>query len=144
MSHTLLINIARVISILGLGLLTFSAIGGTLLASRTAQKIKFLKGQTFKYHRALSITGTVLLLLHPVPLWLASKTTGITLASIFVPFLAYIASVPNAGPGGPCITPATPSSPWDWCTPSPSRTTSARARTSTSSISRRFCFTWPP
>ena len=88
MSHTLLINIARVISILGLGLLTFSAIGGTLLASRTAQKIKFLKGQTFKYHRTLSIIGTVMLLIHPIPLWLASKTTGVTLASIFVPFLA--------------------------------------------------------
>jgi len=88
MSHTLLINLARVISILGLGLLTFSAIGGTLLASRTAQKIKFLKGQTFKYHRTLSIIGAVLLLLHPIPLWLASKTTGVTLASIFVPFLA--------------------------------------------------------
>ena len=88
MSHTLLINIARVISILGLGLLTFSAIGGTLLASRTAQKIKFLKGQTFKYHRTLSLGGAALFLLHPILLLLAHTTTGMRWWNVVVPFTA--------------------------------------------------------
>lgn len=54
MPDDLLLKVARVIGLLGLALLIFSSVGGTLLASRTAQKIKFLKGSTFMYHRTPS------------------------------------------------------------------------------------------
>jgi len=84
----LLLKIARVIGLLGLALLIVSSVGGTLLASRTAQKIKFLKGKTFTYHRTMSIVGAALFLLHPVPLLLAHTTTGMRWWNIFVPFTA--------------------------------------------------------
>jgi len=84
----LLLKIARVIGLLGLALLIVSSVGGTLLASRTAQKIKFLKGKTFTYHRTTSIVGAALFLLHPVPLLLAHATTGMRWWNIFVPFTA--------------------------------------------------------
>ena len=83
-----LLKIARVIGLLGLALLIVSSVGGTLLASRTAQKIKFLKGQTFKYHRAISLGGAALFLLHPIPLLLAHATTGMRWWNIVVPFTA--------------------------------------------------------
>lgn len=88
MSDDLLLKLARVIGLLGLALLIVSSVGGTLLASRTAQKIKFLKGRTFTYHRTLSLVGAVLFLLHPVPLLLAHATTGMRWWNIFVPFTA--------------------------------------------------------
>ena len=88
MSDDLWLKLARVIGLLGLGLLIVSSIGGTLLASRTAQKIKFLKGQTFKYHRALSLIGAALFLLHPIPLLLAHATTGMRWQNVLVPFTA--------------------------------------------------------
>lgn len=88
MPDDLLLKIARIIGLLGLGLLIVSSMGGTLLASRTAQKIKWLKGQTFKYHRAVSLSGAVMFLLHPIPLLLAHATTGIRWWNIFVPFTA--------------------------------------------------------
>ncbi len=84
----LLLKIARVIGLLGLALLIVSSVGGTLLASRTAQKIRFLKGKTFTYHRTISIVGAALFLLHPVPLLLAHATTGLRWWNIFVPFTA--------------------------------------------------------
>jgi hypothetical protein len=88
MPDDLLLKVARMIGLLGLALLIVSSIGGTLLASRTAQKIKFLKGQTFKYHRAVSFAGAALFLLHPVPLLLARTTTGMRWWNVFVPFTA--------------------------------------------------------
>jgi len=88
MPDDLLLKIARVIGLLGLALLIVSSIGGTLLASRTAQRIKFLKGKTFTYHRTISIVGAALFLLHPVPLLLAHTTTGMRWWNVFVPFTA--------------------------------------------------------
>lgn len=88
MSDDLLLKAARVIGLLGLALLIFSSIGGTLLASRTAQKIKFLKGKTFTWHRTTSIIGAFLFLVHPIPLLLAHATTGMRWWNIFVPFSA--------------------------------------------------------
>ena len=84
----LLLKIARVIGLLGLALLIVSSVGGTLLASRTAQKIKFFKGQTFTYHRTLSLGGAALFLLHPIPLLLAHATTGMRWWNVVVPFTA--------------------------------------------------------
>lgn len=88
MPDDLLLKIARVLGLLGLALLIVSSVGGTLLASRTAQKIKFLKGQTFKYHRAVSLVGAALFLLHPIPLLLAHATTGMRWWNVLVPFTA--------------------------------------------------------
>ena len=88
MSDDLLLKAARVLGLLGLALLLVSSMGGTLLASRTAQKMKFLKGQTFKYHRTVSLVGAALFLLHPIPLLLAHATTGMRWWNIFVPFTA--------------------------------------------------------
>ncbi len=88
MPDDLLLKIARVLGLLGLALLIISSVGGTLLASRTAQKIKFLRGKTFTYHRAVSIAGAALFLLHPIPLLLAHATTGMRWWNIFVPFTA--------------------------------------------------------
>ena len=88
MPDDLLLKSARVIGLLGLALLLVSSVGGTLLASRTAQKLKFLKGQTFKYHRAVSLAGAALFLLHPLPLLLAYAVTGMRWWNVFVPFTA--------------------------------------------------------
>ena len=88
MPDDLLLKVARVIGLLGLALLIVSSVGGTLLASRTAQKIKFLKGQTFKYHRTISLVGAALFLLHPIPLLLAHATTGMRWWNVLVPFTA--------------------------------------------------------
>lgn len=88
MSDDLLLKLARVIGLLGLALLIVSSVGGTLLASRTAQKIKFLKGKTFTYHRTVSLVGAALFLLHPIPLLLAHATTGMRWWNVFVPFTA--------------------------------------------------------
>ncbi len=88
MSDDLWLKAARVIGLLGLALLILSSVGGTLLASRTAQKIKRLKGQTFSYHRTLSLVGAALFLLHPIPLLFAHATTGMHWQNIFVPFTA--------------------------------------------------------
>ena len=88
MHDDLLLKIARVLGLLGLALLIVSSVGGTLLASRTAQKIKFLKGKTFTYHRTTSVIGAALFLLHPIPLLLAHTTTGLRWWNIFVPFSA--------------------------------------------------------
>ena len=88
MPDDLLLKIARVLGLLGLALLIVSSVGGTLLASRTAQKIKFLKGQTFKYHRTLSLGGAALFLLHPILLLLAHTTTGMRWWNVVVPFTA--------------------------------------------------------
>ncbi len=83
-----LLTIGRWLGIVGLAVLVVSGIGGTLLASRTAQKLKFMKGQTFKYHRLFSLVGAALFLLHPIPMIFAAHTTGMGVRDIFVPFIA--------------------------------------------------------
>lgn len=88
MDNDALLFLARLIGLVGLGLLVTSGLGGTLLASRTAQKIKFLKGQTFKYHRLASLTGATLLLFHPIPTLLAREVTHMQIVNVFVPFTA--------------------------------------------------------
>lgn len=88
MDNDLLLKIARVIGLLGLALLILSSIIGTLMASRTAQKISWLKARAFKNHRAISLVGAALFLLHPVPLLLARATTGLRWWNVFVPFSA--------------------------------------------------------
>lgn len=88
MTDDRLLLITRIIGLSGLGLLIFSGIGGVLLASRTAQRLKLFKGQTFKWHRLFSLIGAALLLLHPIPMLLANKTTDMSLANVFIPFTA--------------------------------------------------------
>ncbi len=88
MDSDLLLKIARVIGLLGVGLLVLSGIGGTLLASRTAQKIKWLRGKTFTYHRTISLIGAGLFLLHPIPMVLARDKTGMGVLQVLVPFTA--------------------------------------------------------
>lgn len=88
MDNDLLLKIAHLIGLIGIGLLVLSGIGGTLLASRTAQKIKWLKGRTFTYHRTTSLIGASLFLLHPIPMVLARDKTGIGWPQVFVPFIA--------------------------------------------------------
>lgn len=88
MDTDLLLKIARLMGLVGIGLLTVSSIGGALLAARTAQKLKWLKGQTFKYHRTLSLIGATLLFLHPFPMIVAHNITKLTVFSAFVPFFA--------------------------------------------------------
>jgi DMSO/TMAO reductase YedYZ heme-binding membrane subunit len=68
--------------------LSASAVLGVLLASRTAQRLRLLKGRTFRVHRLLSVMGAGLLLAHPVPIVLARNTTGAGPAAVFVPFAA--------------------------------------------------------
>ncbi len=88
MDNDTLLFLARLIGLVGLGLLVISSLGGTLLASRTAQKMKFLKGKTFKYHRLTSLIGAGLFLFHPIPLLFARQITGMHLLNVFVPFTA--------------------------------------------------------
>lgn len=88
MDNDLLLKIARLIGLIGVGLLVLSGIGGTLLASRTAQKIKWLKGKTFTYHRTTSLIGASLFLLHPIPMVLAHDKTGLGWLQVMVPFIA--------------------------------------------------------
>ena len=74
----LMLFISRWVGVAGLGLLILSGVGGTLLASRIAQKLRFLRGKTFKYHRLGSIVGATLVALHPVPLLWTENRTGST------------------------------------------------------------------
>lgn len=88
MSHSQLIWLSSAIALLGTGMLVFTAIFGNLLTSNQTQKFQLTRGQTFKYHRLISILGGALILLHPIPLVFAQSTTGVSLAAVFVPFLA--------------------------------------------------------
>ena len=88
MPDDFLILLARVLGIAGVMLLAASAVLGVLLASRAAQRLRLLKGRTFRTHRLLSVLGAGLLLAHPLPAVLARKTTGVSLAAVFVPFAA--------------------------------------------------------
>ena len=88
MPEDLLILLARALGIAGVMVLSASAVLGVLLASRTAQRLRLLRGRTFHIHRLLSVLGAGLLLAHPVPVVLARETTGVSLAAVFVPFAA--------------------------------------------------------
>lgn len=88
MPEDFLVLLARVFGIAGVMLLTASAVLGVLLASRAAQRLRLLKGRTFRIHRLLSVLGAGLLLAHPVPAVLAREMTGVSLAAVFVPFAA--------------------------------------------------------
>ena len=85
-----LLFLARMIGIAGLGLLIISGVGGVLLASRMAQKIKitWLRGKMFKYHRLISLIGSAFFVLHPIPMLFADQTTKMKWWHIFVPFTA--------------------------------------------------------
>jgi methionine sulfoxide reductase heme-binding subunit len=88
MPEDLLILLARILGIAGVMLLAASAVLGVLLASRTAQQLRLLRGRTFCIHRLFSVLGAGLLLAHPIPVVLAQETTGVRLAAVFVPFAA--------------------------------------------------------
>ena len=88
MPEELLIMLARLLGIAGVMVLGASAVLGALLASRTAQWLRLLRGRTFRIHRLLSAFGAGLLLAHPVPVVLARETTGAGPAAVFVPFAA--------------------------------------------------------
>ncbi len=88
MDNDLLLKLARVLGLLGLALLIVSSSVGTLMASRNAQKIGWLKARAFNSHRTISLIGASLFLLHPIPLLLAYQTTGLRWFNIFVPFTA--------------------------------------------------------
>jgi DMSO/TMAO reductase YedYZ heme-binding membrane subunit len=88
MPEELLILLARLLGIAGVMVLGASAVLGALLASRTAQRLRLLRGRTFRIHRPLSAFGAGLLLAHPVPVVLARETTGAGPAAVFVPFAA--------------------------------------------------------
>ncbi len=88
MPEELLILLARLLGIAGVMVLGASAVLGALLASRTAQRLRLLRGRTFRIHRLLSAFGAGLLLAHPVPVVLARETTGAGPAVVFVPFAA--------------------------------------------------------
>ena len=88
MPEGFLVLLARVFGVAGAMLLAASAVLGVLLASRAAQRLRLLKGRTFRIHRLLSVLGAGLLLVHPVPAVLAREMTGVSLAAVFVPFAA--------------------------------------------------------
>jgi methionine sulfoxide reductase heme-binding subunit len=88
MPEDLLLLLARVFGIAGVMLLAASAAFGVVLASRAAQRLRLLKGRTFRIHRLLSVLGAGLLFAHPVPVVLAREMTGVSLAAVFVPFTA--------------------------------------------------------
>lgn len=75
MPEDFLVLLARVFGVAGALLLAASAVLGVLLASRVAQRLRLLKGRTFRIHRLLSVLGAGLLLAHPVPAVLAREMT---------------------------------------------------------------------
>ena len=82
------------IGILGLGLLTFSSVGGVVMSSRftgrVGKRFPLLKGnRIFLYHRRIALIGAALFLLHPVPMLFAPRTTGgLNLLQVLAPFTA--------------------------------------------------------
>lgn len=57
MPEEFLVLLARVFGIAGVMLLAMSAVLGVLLASRAAQRLRLLKGRTFRIHRLLCVLG---------------------------------------------------------------------------------------
>lgn len=89
-----LLWLARMIGLSGLGLLIFSSVGGTLMASKYAAKFsrrypRWSGGKLLANHRLLSLIGAGLFLLHPIPMLFAPRTTGgLNLLQVLVPFTA--------------------------------------------------------
>ncbi len=89
-----LLWLARMIGLIGLGLLIFSSVGGTLMSSKYAAKFsrrfpRWSGGKLFANHRLLSLIGAGLFLLHPLPMLFAPQTTGgLNLLNVLVPFTA--------------------------------------------------------
>lgn len=86
-----LLEASRFIGIGGLFLFILSGAGGALMASRTVQiiNVKWLRGKLFNFHRLISLIGFGLILLHPIPLMIATKATGgMNISNIFIPFTA--------------------------------------------------------
>ena len=81
---------------IGTVLLVLGSIWGVLLSSKTAQKIKAIGGKAMHYHRLMSLVGTVLLLLHPLPLLWANAAARLDLFDIFIPFSAFDHTLPIA------------------------------------------------
>ena len=82
-----LLEASRFIGIGGLFLFILSGVGGALMASRTVQiiNVKWLRGKLFNYHRLVSLIGTTLILLHPIPMLFAPKATGgMDISNIFM------------------------------------------------------------
>lgn len=94
MSEDNLLWLARMIGLVGLGLLIFSSVGGVVMSSkftaRVGSRFARLKGnRIFTYHRQLSLVGGALFLLHPIPMLFAPNTTGgLNIVNVLVPFTA--------------------------------------------------------
>ncbi len=87
MSESNLLFVARIIGIVGVGLLVTSGIGGVLMASRMAQKWRGMQGKLFFWHRIVSLVGASCFLFHPIPMLFSPKTTGgLTIEHIVIPF----------------------------------------------------------
>ncbi len=94
MSEQNLLWLARMIGIVGLGLLILSSVGGVVMSSKVAAQVgrRFprLQGKRiFNNHRLFSLVGAALFVLHPIPILFARKTTGgLNLTNVLVPFTA--------------------------------------------------------
>lgn len=94
MSEDSLLWMARMIGLVGMGLLVFSSVGGVVMSSKYAAKVarhlpKLAKGRIFVNHRLMSLVGAGLFLLHPIPMLFAHHTTGgLNLINVLVPFTA--------------------------------------------------------
>ena len=87
MNESSLLFAARIIGIVGVGLLVVSGIGGALMASKVVQKRRGMQGKLFIWHRIVSLVGASCFLFHPIPMLFSPKTTGgLTLEHILVPF----------------------------------------------------------
>lgn len=89
-----LLWLARMIGIVGLGLLVLSSVGGVLMSSKYAARFsrrfpRFASGRIFNNHRLASLIGAAVFLLHPIPMLFAPRTTGgLSLANVLIPFTA--------------------------------------------------------
>lgn len=94
MSENNLLWIARMIGIVGMGLLIFSSVGGVVMSSKYAAKVArrfpcLKNGKIFVNHRLMSLIGASLFVLHPIPMLFAPQTTGgLNLVNVLVPFTA--------------------------------------------------------
>lgn len=94
MSEDNLLWIARMIGIVGMGLLIFSSVGGVVMSSKYAAKVarrfpRLKNGKIFVNHRLISLIGTGLFVLHPIPMLFARQTTGgLNIVNVLVPFTA--------------------------------------------------------
>ncbi len=94
MSEENLLWLARMIGLVGLGLLILSSVGGVVMSSKSTAEVgrrfaRFKGKRIFASHRLLSLIGASLFLLHPIPMLFSPKTTGgLNLLNVLVPFTA--------------------------------------------------------